>query len=105
MTREETEGSPVPYEAFGNLTDGWTWNRYDKSDEVLELYAKQYISSLKPCSVCLQVALTGKNSRTALFHPNWSNGSAGVRGTRPLLQGLTYWEVHASLFHQYYSYT
>lgn len=37
--------------------------------------------------------LTGVNGRTAVFHPNWSNGSAGVRATRSLYQGYTYWEV------------
>ena len=32
--------------------------------------------------------------RIAHFHPNWSNGTAGVRGTRILNGGRFYWEVN-----------
>ncbi|KAK2170925.1 hypothetical protein NP493_1125g00003 [Ridgeia piscesae] len=63
------------------LKDGcperWTWSSADKSPEV---------------------QLTGRRRRTALFHPNWSNGTAGVRGTVSLSDGggARYWEVHLS---------
>jgi len=55
--------------------DTWSWDWSAKSVEV-ELY--------------------GLPPLTAQFHPNWSNGTAGVRGTRPLNRGplvRSYWEV------------
>ncbi|XP_013404968.1 SPRY domain-containing SOCS box protein 3 [Lingula anatina] len=55
--------------------DHWTWNKYDKSHEV-KLY--------------------GMRNMTAHFHPNWSNGTAGVRGTRILNYGSYYWEIKIS---------
>ena len=55
--------------------DFWTWNRKEKSHEV---------------------KLTGKRHQSALFHPNWSNGTAGVRGTRCLNNGTHYWEIRVS---------
>ena len=55
--------------------DHWSWNPKDKSHEV---------------------RLNGPNSRIAHFHPNWSNGTAGVRGTRILNGGRYYWEVNVS---------
>ncbi|XP_013777986.2 SPRY domain-containing SOCS box protein 3-like [Limulus polyphemus] len=55
--------------------DVWSWNRRDKSHEV---------------------RLYGFRMRTAQFHPNWSNGTAGVRGTRILNRGRYYWEVKVS---------
>ncbi|KAG8179751.1 hypothetical protein JTE90_025083 [Oedothorax gibbosus] len=54
--------------------DNWTWNKRDKSHEV---------------------RLHGEN-KTAHFHPNWSNGTAGVRGTRILNRGRYYWEINVS---------
>ncbi|XP_035216824.1 SPRY domain-containing SOCS box protein 3-like isoform X2 [Stegodyphus dumicola] len=56
-------------------TDNWTWNKRDKSHEV---------------------QLCGANLKTAHFHPNWSNGTAGVRGTRILNRGLFYWEINVT---------
>ncbi|GFY49461.1 SPRY domain-containing SOCS box protein 3 [Trichonephila inaurata madagascariensis] len=56
-------------------TDNWTWNKRDKSHEV---------------------RLCGENLKTAHFHPNWSNGTAGVRGTRILNRGRYYWEINVS---------
>jgi len=53
--------------------DHWTWNNNDKSDEV---------------------KLHGSKDRVAHFHPNWSNGTAGVRGTRVLNGGRYYWEIN-----------
>ncbi|XP_064087883.1 SPRY domain-containing SOCS box protein 3-like [Macrobrachium nipponense] len=50
----------------------WRWSQHHKSHEV-RLYA-----------------------RTALFHPNWSHGTAAVRGTHEINGGLHYWEVHVS---------
>lgn len=55
--------------------DCWTWNLKDKSHEV---------------------RLSGPNNRIARFHPNWSNGTAGVRGTRVLNGGRFYWEIEVS---------
>lgn len=34
--------------------------------------------------------------RVAHFHPNWSSGTAGVRGTRVLNNGRYYWEIQVS---------
>ena len=62
-----------------SLKDGcvarWTWNKTDKSHEV---------------------RLHGKRHQTAHFHPNWSNGTAGVRGSLPLNYGRHYWEIRVS---------
>lgn len=55
--------------------DHWTWSRREKSHEV---------------------RLQGERCRTAHFHPNWSNGTAGVRGTRILNRGRFYWEIRVS---------
>jgi SPRY domain-containing SOCS box protein 3 len=43
-----------------------------------------------------QVRLHGPGNRAALFHPNWSSGTAGVRGTRVLNNARYYWEVRLS---------
>eukprot|EP00091_Calanus_sinicus_P013703 TRINITY_DN30428_c0_g1_i1.p1 TRINITY_DN30428_c0_g1~~TRINITY_DN30428_c0_g1_i1.p1 ORF type:complete len:123 (-),score=12.43 TRINITY_DN30428_c0_g1_i1:24-392(-) len=37
-----------------------------------------------------------QSERIAHFHPNWSNGTAGVRGTRVLNGGRFYWEINVS---------
>ncbi|GFG41018.1 hypothetical protein Cfor_06788 [Coptotermes formosanus] len=55
--------------------DHWTWNRRDRSHEV---------------------RLYGPGLRVAHFHPNWSSGTAGVRGTRILNNGRYYWELRIS---------
>ena len=55
--------------------DNWTWNDKSKSHEV---------------------RLYGPKNRIAHFHPNWSNGTAGVRGTRMLNNGRFYWELNVS---------
>ena len=55
--------------------DNWTWN-LEKN--------------------CCNVYLKGPERRTVEFHPNWSMGSAGVRGTKPLTQGKHYWEIHVN---------
>lgn len=52
--------------------DNWTWNRRERSS---------------------QVRLFGKNSQIAHFHPTWSSGTAGVRGTRILNNGRYFWEL------------
>ena len=52
-----------------------SWNKSDKSHEV---------------------RLYGPKNRIAHFHPNWSNGTAGVRGTRVLNGGRYYWEINVS---------
>ena len=63
---------PLPPLFRNGCEDVWRWSVTDKSHEV---------------RVC------GRRSRTVFFHPNWSNGTAGVRGTRPINRGLHYWEV------------
>ena len=60
---------------YNGCEDHWSWNRKDKSHEV---------------------RLNGPNDRIAHFHPNWSNGTAGVRGTRVLNGGRYYWEINVS---------
>ncbi|XP_030383376.1 SPRY domain-containing SOCS box protein 3 isoform X2 [Scaptodrosophila lebanonensis] len=57
------------------LEDNWTWSKRYRSKEVV---------------------LSGPNSRTVHFHPNWSKGTAGVQGKRPLNNGRYYWELHVS---------
>ncbi|ESP01265.1 hypothetical protein LOTGIDRAFT_111900 [Lottia gigantea] len=61
------------------LSDGcraaWSWNRREKSHEV---------------------RIHGKQLQTAYFHPNWSNGTAGVRGSKPINIGRHYWEIKIS---------
>ncbi|XP_070555506.1 SPRY domain-containing SOCS box protein 3-like [Ptychodera flava] len=65
----------MPYELPDSCNDNWSWSKREKSHEV---------------------KLLGKRNRTALFHPNWSNGTAGVRGTRNINDGRHYWEVKVS---------
>ena len=60
---------------YNGCEDHWSWNPKDKSHEV---------------------RLNGPNSRISHFHPNWSNGTAGVRGTRILNGGRYYWEINVS---------
>ncbi|ETN60197.1 hypothetical protein AND_008213 [Anopheles darlingi] len=55
--------------------DKWSWNKRDRSKEVW---------------------LSGANNRKVHFHPNWSKGTAGIRGTRVLNNGRYYWEISVS---------
>ncbi|XP_061402913.1 SPRY domain-containing SOCS box protein 3 [Musca vetustissima] len=55
--------------------DNWTWSRRHRSKEIV---------------------LIDQNDRTVYFHPNWSKGTAGVQGKRPLNNGRFYWELHVS---------
>ncbi|XP_038057430.1 SPRY domain-containing SOCS box protein 3-like [Patiria miniata] len=64
--------SPLLHEG---CEDFWSWSQADKSHEV---------------------KLQGARNETAVFHPNWSNGTAGVRGTRVLNRGRFYWELRLS---------
>ena len=66
-------GGPPPLSS--GCEDHWSWNKHDKSHEV---------------------RLYGPKQRIAHFHPNWSNGTAGVRGTRVLNGGRYYWEINVS---------
>ncbi|XP_050306895.1 SPRY domain-containing SOCS box protein 3 [Anthonomus grandis grandis] len=78
MTSEENNETPKePCWNALELTceDYWTWDKDDHSHEVI---------------------LTGKNSRVARFHPNWSSSTAGARGTRILNGGRYYWELQLS---------
>ena len=54
--------------------DQWTWNEADKSPEVM---------------------LVGDRREIVHFHPNWSNGTAGVRGSKGFSRssGIHYWEI------------
>lgn len=55
--------------------DNWTWSCKARSKEV---------------------RIFGKERRRIIFHPHWSNGTAGVRGNRVLNSGrqeCIYWEV------------
>ncbi|XP_033118654.1 SPRY domain-containing SOCS box protein 3-like [Anneissia japonica] len=52
--------------------DSWTWDLETKSHEC---------------------RLEGDGFRRSFFHPNWSNGTAGVRGTKALNGGHYYWEI------------
>ncbi|CAL4200105.1 unnamed protein product, partial [Meganyctiphanes norvegica] len=65
--------APPPPPLLNGCQAYWKWSTQDKSQEV-RLYA-----------------------RSALFHPNWSHGTAAVRGSSPL-QGSNhyYWEVEVS---------
>lgn len=63
-----------PLARFG-CEDTWTWSQRHRSQEVV---------------------LSGPNYRIASFHPNWSKGTAGVRGTRTLNNGRYYWEIQIS---------
>lgn len=55
--------------------DVWNWSKKHRSQEVV---------------------LSGVAMRTALFHPNWSKGSAGVRGTKVMNNGRYYWEIQVT---------
>lgn len=61
------------------LKDGcpefWSWSNHDKSRDV-KLY--------------------GQRSQTVHFHPNWSSGTAGARGSLVLNGGVHYWDIHIS---------
>ena len=62
-------GSETPLE--NGCEDNWGWDLHGKSDAV-RLYG----------------------SKVAFFHPNYSYGTAAVRGTRALNGGRYYWEVN-----------
>lgn len=71
MENEQYEAHPL---IFG-CDDSWTWNRRERSPEV---------------------KLFGSSCNIAHFHPNWSSGTAGVRGTRVLNNGKYFWELRLS---------
>lgn len=71
VTGQGEDKDPLKY----GCEDHWTWNRHDRSHEV---------------------RLYGSGLRVAHFHPTWSFGTAGVRGTRILNNGRYYWEVQVS---------
>ena len=55
--------------------DKWGWSRTHRSSEV---------------------RVVGVGGHRAYFHPNWSNGTAAVRGSKVLNYGRFYWEVKLS---------
>ena len=64
---QQGERRPQPTQPLAHACeDSWTWDTKEKSHEV---------------------RLSGPRHRIAHFHPNWSNGTAGVRGTRKLNGG------------------
>ncbi|KAL3868904.1 hypothetical protein ACJMK2_041659 [Sinanodonta woodiana] len=65
----------IPEPVQNGCEDYWTWNKKHKANEV---------------------QLNGNRGETAHFHPNWSNGTAAVRGTRCLNYGRHYWEIKVS---------
>lgn len=58
--------------SWGAEDESWVWSPHHKSPEVTLL-----------------------GPRRAQFHPQWSSGTAAVRGARPLSR-RAYWEVHVS---------
>lgn len=74
-TLSNPDGILTPPPLSSGCEDHWSWNKNDKSHEV---------------------RLYGPKQRIAHFHPNWSNGTAGVRGTRVLNGGRFYWEINVS---------
>jgi SPRY domain-containing SOCS box protein 3 len=60
--------------AIYGCDDKWAFSKRDRSQEV-------YLSN---------------DYHTAHFHPNWSKGTAGIRGTRMLNKGRYFWELHVS---------
>lgn len=75
MTGEPSSSNNTEFPLINACEDHWSWNPKDKSHEV---------------------RLNGPKNRIAHFHPNWSNGTAGVRGTRMLNGGRYYWEINVS---------
>lgn len=65
----------MPCPLVNGIEDNWTWSKRHRSKEVV---------------------LSGPNFRTVHFHPNWSKGTAGIQGKRPLNNGRYYWELHVS---------
>ncbi|XP_002737573.1 SPRY domain-containing SOCS box protein 3-like [Saccoglossus kowalevskii] len=65
----------MPYNLPDSCSDNWCWNKRDKSHEV---------------------KVFGKRNQSVLFHPNWSNGTAAVRGNDALNNGRHYWEIDVS---------
>lgn len=60
--------------AMYGCEDKWSFSKRDRSQEV-------FLSN---------------NYKTAHFHPNWSKGTAGIRGTRILNNGRYFWELKVS---------
>jgi SPRY domain-containing SOCS box protein 3 len=76
MTKGQLDNAychPVPLRE--GCPEHWIWDKRDKSHEV---------------------RLFGPRHHIAHFHPNWSNGTAGVRGTESLNRSVHYWEIHIS---------
>ncbi|GFN87128.1 spry domain-containing socs box protein 3 [Plakobranchus ocellatus] len=53
----------------------WLWDESDSSKEA-------------------RVTDEGGCKTEVIFHPYWSNGTAGIRGSQPLVGELNYWEIH-----------
>lgn len=60
----------------------------------LVVFAEGFARALKIKHVFFLFFVVVKNS--ACFHPNWSKGTAAIRGTRILNHGRYYWEIHVS---------
>jgi len=75
---EDFPPSPPPHPPKLQCKETWGWNVHQKSHEV---------------------RIVGRDKESALFHPNWSNGTAGVRGSCVLNGGPLarfYWEMKIS---------
>lgn len=55
--------------------EDWTWDRRERSPEV---------------------HILDNELKVVRFHPNWSSGTAAIRGTRILNNGRHYWEIMVS---------
>ena len=70
-TTDRVGNQPSEQQPLENAcNDNWTWSFKNKSHEVV---------------------LHGPKHRIAKFHPHWSNGTAGVRGTRQLNNKKFWW--------------
>lgn len=75
---EDFPPSPPLHPPKLQCKETWGWNVHQKSHEV---------------------RIVGRDKQSALFHPNWSNGTAGVRGECVLNGGPAarfYWEIKIS---------
>ena len=71
--------------------DSWTWNWKDRSPEA-DLSSDCDSLEIEPLD---GGSPSGLQHRTVVFHPYWSNGTAAVRGTKPLNAfSVHYWEVN-----------
>ena len=71
---EETNNNASNPLKYG-CADSWCWSKRNRSPEVV---------------------IGGSGNRSVFFHPNWSKGTAGIRGNKVLNNGRYYWEIQLS---------